>query len=501
MVEQLPTEDVVEPSGAFDIDQFIAEEIAKSTPPKEIAKLTLLKDPATSAQSLASKLGLKIQDINLEKAHIAKMGKPAPPAAGGGRPTEETKFKQIAEGVSPDYSPAIAEFAAAIDEVLPEKIPVSWKKHVIKLYERQPPNTRQSRQQLEYFLFRHGFTALQVAGVVDTILPSLSDGQFSGQFPGQFPSGQPIMAINPQTGQQMPVIVIGQQGQGAGQSPGPMIINPPSSQPGLSEEKVQLMIRDAIAEAVREVRAAQPPPPPPAPSPSIPYRRMPMLDNDGNIMKDASGQVIHQEIPYDPSMTMLEFLRPVLMQKPAPAPPPVDEEKVRLQNKEMFTTMLKETLPKESPKPEIDTEKLAMQIGQQIDNKYAPTIQALQAESAARSRQAELEAAVQRATAPLIAEIQAVKANQGLTLDERKIHHLTDTVKEVVRDVKGDARFAISQSLLPQYAQMEKQLNLSEGTLTGPLLEGLGANKRQPPIPSAGDASRVLAAVEGWSKS
>jgi len=293
-----------------ELEAKVEELKASGAETNEIIASILEEDyEGTATGELAKYLGVSPVVVGRIRGNIAKA-----------RKAEARRMMEGGEGG--EEGPSIVQtFKDAIYRVIRRGGP-GWKEHLVRLFEKQAHLLR-SHDALVAWLTRLGCTGSEAEMVAEELLPSGtgSPGIF-GQ-PGQ-QAGQPTVAYVPQPGGGYAPIIVMTPPTAAPQWPSGNITftMPPSPEPKPSFPELNLLreevkaIKDSFKELSQQmadltnVVRTPPPPPPPPPSPLPPrIRRRPMLDEEGRVLRDADGNVLYEEIPYDETQAQLEYMR------------------------------------------------------------------------------------------------------------------------------------------------------------------------------------------------
>jgi len=277
---------------------------------KTIIEAIVNEDYNVPAGELSKLLDVKPLDVGRVKGAIRrKRG----PEGAEGAPTVTDWLSQL--------PPMAQRLYEALARVMPKSLDKA--KAITDIFARNIAQF-QNRHFFRSWLSRYGLPADSMAQVEDEIY-GFQMGDLQGGQPGQ-PPGQPTVAYVPQPGGgYAPIIVMSPPTPTPPWQPGNITLTmppqPPPSEPKPSPELEVLReevktikesfkdLTHQIADLAQIIRT--PPPPPPSPPPPAPprTRRRPMLDEEGRILRDADGNILHEEIPYDETQAQLEYMR------------------------------------------------------------------------------------------------------------------------------------------------------------------------------------------------
>ncbi len=198
----------------------------------------------------------------------------------------QTKAKELIKmtgGIPPETLTEISKvFVEALDAAAPDMTPAR-RRQCIKAYDLAYP---QNARDFENFLGDWSFSPAQIRIMISSMFPK-GYGEQAGQGWG---NGQGmVMAMDPNTGRQMPIIVLGNQGGGAA-APGPMIIQAPAAEvpkETLTKEQVAAEVERVLERHALKQAAAQPE------QPAVQMRRHqePLIGPDGLMVLDGNDNV------------------------------------------------------------------------------------------------------------------------------------------------------------------------------------------------------------------
>ena len=343
-----------------------------------------------------------------------------------------------------ELSPMAQRFYEATTQVVPNN-KANLVKQMVTMFQRYSQTLAGDRHRFRSWIIRYGLTPDQVNLVEDEMFgiedllgtPSAQGGM------------TPQMVPNPGGGYQQ--VWYGSQPGGHG-GDRPINVNvppapvPPPQTDSLRDEMREMryemgsMLKDFAAQVVQAQQQT-----PPVPS-VHPMRRIPIMNDEGNILKDASGETVFQEVPVDESSSMMDMFKMALdYAKPvvgAPPPPPVDEEKLMMK--------MREEIRESTPEPE---PKVPDAIQQSVDEMRATTIN-LQQQLSGLERERDITSAVENAVAPLADRLNDLQASSGLTDHQYELAHKErmaggwrDMVSGVVDGVREDVKPMVVQSM------------------------------------------------------
>lgn len=369
--------------------------------------------------------------------------------------TEGAKMRRAAEEKLTQLSP----IAQRLYDALKRAIPKGSIEAIVSIFNRNTTSLGQDRHRFRSWIQRYGLTQDQIAQVEDELFGVEGAGTDS---PGGHAGTPQIVGYMPtQGGGYQPIMVFPQaQSQPAASQPVFVTLpqSPQDARPPADHETRDLLRNmdkrfDALLEALR-----QPPPPREIPQPSAPMRRIPMLDEEGTILRDTAGQIIYQEVPYDPAMGAVEMLKAVVLLTRPTGPPPkeVDEEKLLLKMREQIRAEMKAEKP---PPPEQDG-KVSASLQKLLDDQRADLQQMAQRLNQVQ-HDSEIREEIARAMKPLQDQLAEVQNRSGLTDTQFALSHRERVaglwqgfIQGIVGNVREDMRPMIVQSAVAGMKQM-----------------------------------------------
>ncbi len=210
------------------------------------------------------------------------------------------------------------EFAEAVEAAAPD-LKSNSKKQLIQAFENESELLVRNERELEDFLDDYGLTIHQIRQIRRRIIGR------KGALDANTGGNQQVMAINPTTGQQVPVIVLGGQGS---PSPGqPIIIaqpERPDTPPGLTRADVKEMMEDMVDKITASTQQ------PPAVSPNIRVYQEPIINQEsGKPQLDDKGQIMIRYVqePIDPMASTMKMMKEMGLfdKETGPVPATIDQ--------------------------------------------------------------------------------------------------------------------------------------------------------------------------------
>jgi hypothetical protein len=283
----------------------------------------------------------------------AKGGKrPAPRRAPTNASPSSTASTESRLGTDEDTPPVVELFAKALNRAVPGKSGLT--DQVVETFADNTESLAQNRVNLRAWLSKYGLTSIQLNQIEDAMfgIADLTNGIFGSQQPQPQQMQMPDGSLQSVWVMPQPQANNGQPNQPINFYPSPP--QPPVHDPALAISELRAEMKeslrdtvDAMKEMIGEVASALQP----APQTSqFPMRRVPLMDEDGVVMKDPeTSQVLYQEIPMDPNQTNLD----------------------------MFAKIADIMRPHEAPSEKVDMEKLQLQIEKQVrESQPEPTVAA-----------------------------------------------------------------------------------------------------------------------------
>ncbi|MFH1486715.1 MAG: hypothetical protein ABIH46_11645 [Chloroflexota bacterium] len=377
---------------------------------------------------------------------------------------DQTKAARAARAANEqieEMNPLTQRFYEAISRVVNKPSLITG---MVKLFQRYSSQLGANRVKFRDWAKRYGLTGDQVALIEDEMFgpEGLEESAAPGQ-PGQ--PGQTIAYVPQPGGGYQPIIINPYQQPQVPQAPGqpPTVIMPPgygAPPQGDSETREAMRgLTDKVDRLVETLTATLSRPPEPQP---IPMRRVPMLDDEGNLLKDASGHPLYQEIPYDPAMSQIEIFRTAIdLTRPKGEPPKqIDEETLLIKIKDA----VRQDQPKE---PGISAE-----LQRMFDDLKADS-QQLGAKFSQLERESEVEKAVKEAVAPLVTQLQEVQRSSTmsdsqftLTHRERMAGIWQGFLGQLVGGVREDMRPMIVQNAVSAMQQLGVPNEIIQGAVS-----------------------------------
>jgi len=361
---------------------------------------------------------------------------PAPPRTPRPPPVDEEYLGGL--------SPMAQRFYDSATQVVPSN-KANLVKQMVDMFQRYAQTLAADRHRFRSWIMRYGLTPDQVNLVEDEMFgiedllgtPSAQSGMTPQMVPTPGGGYQQVWYAPPPGG------LGGDRPINVNVPPSPA---PPPQTDSLREEIREMryefgsMLKDFAAQVVQAQQS------PSSSSSAGPMRRIPIMDDEGNILKDASGETVFQEIPVDQSSSMmdmfrmaLDYAKPVIGPTPAP---PVDEEKLMMK--------MREEIRDATPAPE---PKVPDAIQQSVDEMRATTVN-LQQQLMGLERERDITSAVENAVAPLATRLNELQTQSGLTDHQYELAHKErmaggwrDMVAGVVDGVREDVKPMVVQSM------------------------------------------------------
>lgn len=328
---------------------------------------------------------------------------------------------------------------------------------MVNVFNRYSETLGGDRHRFRSWVQKYGLTPDQVNQIEDEMfglddVPALG-GTAAG--PGghtvgylQSPGGgyQPIIILSPpaaarETGSREPFII---------QSP----LNPPRD-PETREEIREMGRRiDAVLEQVRKLTPAEA-----RPEAAQPMRRIPMLDDEGAMMRDVKGQLVFQEVPYDPTMGVIEMMKALAEITKAQAPqfPPakeIDEEVLVLKIRDK----LRDDLPKERD------DRVSADL-QRILDEHKASLQQVSAKLSQLERDSEIKVAVKEAVEPLFHQLEEARGRAGMSDNQFTLSHrekMAGIWQSFLGSLVGGVREDIRPMIIQNAVAAMKQLGIPD---------------------------------------
>ncbi len=353
------------------------------------------------------------------------------------------------------------------------------------LFNRNSAVLSKDRHRLRAWLSRYGVMTEQISQVEDEMFGLEGIGPEPG-VPGQ---GQQVSYIPGPNGQMTPVIIVNPsqpQQPALGQPsmpfyqpmPGWGASVPASAGNAALEEKIEEM-----AASIATLVAAMQAPAPPA-APGHPMRRVPIIGEDGNVLVDASGRTIMQEVPYDPMMGTLEMMKAVSAMF-RPAGPVFDEEKLLLKIDAKLTATAAATP--------------AAPAAIELPAEVKETINRLSVDLSEMKKDKEISVAIHAAVEPLKAQIASLGNSQaGLTDRQSELVHaekITGLYGEFLDRGVTNFRDEIRPLIIQSTISTMRANGVSDETINK-VVESLGSSR----VPSA-VREKISAMESKWVRS
>lgn len=456
--------------------------------------------------------------------------------------TYRAKSEQTEEEYINSLPPLGARFYEAVKRIIPKSPPKI--KSMSEVFSRNVASLGSNRETFRNWVQRYGFSSDQLAMLEDEMFGYGSDWgggtQQSGAFPQSPQGGTQIMGYIPQPGGGMqPVFFVmpnqpPQQPAYPNQPGQPISISmPPYTPPQLPPPTVDTdSLRRELREEIRAIREeiksiVSHPTSSPLPVQGGRVRRIPILDESGNQARDASGNLILQEVPYDETLSTIEALKNTgMLAQPRPVKE-FDEEKYELRTREMIRDVVKEVIPKTPDVSEqkglSDAElKLALQ---EATSKAQETVKQdlsalneelkdMREKQAARDTDERISRIISERMGPLQEEINRLErqseesmSRQGLTDTQSVLVHKENLVKayselatDLISSVKGDIRPIITTALSQNLTKTLKEQNVDDSQIAQILQAVMSTPSAAPTRIKSGLAGRVSDARSKWVK-
>jgi len=273
---------------------------------KTIIETIVNEDFEVGAGELSKILGVTPLDVGRVKGAIRRKRQPPREGGEGGVPTDWLS----------QQPPMAQRLYEALARVMPKSLDKA--KAITDIFARNIAQF-QNRHMFRSWLSRYGLPADSMAQVEDELYGFEVGGMPSGQF-GTGQPGQPTIAYVPQPGGGVTPLIVMNPPSPAPQWPGGNITftmppQPPESKPSPEVEMLRgevKTLKDSFKELGRQISDLTYMIRTPPPSSSQPRtRRRPMLDDEGKIMRDADGNILYEEIPYDEKQSELEYMKTI----------------------------------------------------------------------------------------------------------------------------------------------------------------------------------------------
>ncbi|MFH1486617.1 MAG: hypothetical protein ABIH46_11145 [Chloroflexota bacterium] len=380
--------------------------------------------------------------------------------------TRDAREQRAVEEQLAYLSPMAQRLHDTLRRVIPRSASVDT---IVNVFNREAATLGQNRHRFRSWIQRYGLTQDQLSQVEDELFGV--EGAEGTQWTGG-PGGPQVMGYVPAPGGgYQPIVFLSQPGyppqpQGGGgqpilvmspQQPQPAPA-PPQSDPEAREQLRSLNTRfDQLVDLLKQYSPEK------QPQTTQPMRRIPLLDDEGVILRDTNRQIIYQEVPYDPTMGTIEMMKAIAdITKTQTPPKEVDEEKLVLK--------LKEELRTERPRDE--GRGISAELQKMLDDLKADS-QQLGTKFAQLEREGEVTKAVREAVAPLQADLKEIQGRSSMTDSQFTLSHRERMagiwqgfLTNIVGGVREDMRPLIVQNAVAAMQQLGVPNEIIQGAVS-----------------------------------
>lgn len=390
--------------------------------------------------------------------------------------TRQKEMTRMSGGINPDELTENAKaFIEAMDAAAPG-LTGQRRKTLIKAYDQELPETDRD---MEDFLHDYAMSPGQIRIISRTMFPKRGRDRADNGWGG---GGQSVMAMDPATGRQMPIIIMG--GNDNHQQPaGPIILQAPAAEApreSMTKEDVATEVQRVISGEIAKLTAAQPK----DTGPVMRKYQEPALNPDGEMMLDGNGNVVMRWIEEPASGTPSLEKMIELMTKFGgfgQQPKVIDAEEIASK----VTAALPAPVPVTDPKVAELTDKMT-ELSHKLEMKD------------------EVEKAVEGATAmvlanvkPQLEELSALQGRQGLNDHQADLAHeekLATTVMQTIAQNMTSIREDLRPLVMTQAASGLRQQGFGPQAIAD-MIAGHTAPETATP-----QSMGAAAAREKWAK-
>lgn len=400
-------------------------------------------------------------------------------AAADAEKVDESRVKELtrmAGGLSPEnLTESARAFIEAVDAAAPE-MTAARRKTMLKAYDQELP---EHDRDMEDFLHDYSMSPGQIRIITRTMFPRRNRDRPDNGWGG---GGQSVMAMDPTTGRQMPIIIMG--GNDNQQQPaGPIILQAPAAEApreSMTKEDVATEVQRVISGEIAKLTAAQPK----ETAPVMRKYQEPALNTDGEMILDGNGNVAMRWVEEPASDTpSLEKMFELMSRfggfgQPAKV---IDAEEIASK----VTASLPAPAPVTDPKVAELTDKMT-ELSHKLEMKD------------------EVEKAVESATAmvlanvkPQIDELNDLRGRQGLNDHQADLAHEEKLATTVMQTIAQNLT-SIREDLRPLVMTQAASGLRSQGFGPQAIADMIQGHKA--PEPAAPQPIGVAAALDKWSK-
>lgn len=420
----------------------------------------------------------------LTRFHHEKNAHPEQVDASAADREEKARQKELAKmtgGISPDTLTELSKaFVEALDAAAPDMTPAR-RRQCIRAYDVNYP---QSARDLENFLGDWSFSPPQIRIMVSSLFPARNrDSSEQGWGNGH---GM-VYAMDPSTGRQMPIIVLGQQGGGAA-APGPMFIQAPAAE----SPKETLTRQDVAAEIERVLErhtakqvAAQPE------QSAVRMRRHqePLIGPDGLMVLDGNNNVAMRwvEEPVSNTDTLEKTLETLGRFG-------VIGNQAQVVDASAIAAEVKSQLPLQAAVPSLEVAELK-RGNDELKEKMTNLAHQMEMKEEVAKAAENASSMVIGAMQPQLDELRNLRNREGMTDHQADLYHeekLTSSLVSAFGQHLGSIRSDLRPLVISQAAAALKQQGLGPQAIVDMLQPQEGASSPAAP------ADRVSAAMDKW---